>query len=418
MSAESKIITAIRADLQTRKREVRSLLSDLIRFPSVQGEESAIQRYLLRRFKALGLSARLATVPGSITHDPEYTESESQSSYRNRPNLIVRQPGTGRGRSIILNTHVDVVPADMWCAAFKPICRGHAVIGRGACDAKGQIAVIYLALSALRRVGIALKGSVTAQMVIEEEVGGNGSLALIRRGDRTDGVVVLEPTGLNIHPAHRGVVWFRCTVEGRSVHMGRIREGVSALEKMQQVIKCFKGYEKCLMASAHKLELFAMHRQPAQVNIGMLRAGDWPATVPGRAVIEGGVGFLPDKTIAQVKRELRRLIETHCDAWVRTHYTLEFPKLHNDAFQISDRHPLVNELAGACRTTGIIPDISGWIASCDARLFNRVGAMPVVIFGPGRLQDAHSDHECIDVGDVIRAAEILALFLMRWCGVK
>jgi acetylornithine deacetylase len=78
------------------------------------------------------------------------------------------------------------------------------VFGRGACDDKGQIAVLYLVLNALQSLGVELGGDLLSEIVIEEEAGGNGSLSLIRQGYRADGAVILEPTELRIHPANRG----------------------------------------------------------------------------------------------------------------------------------------------------------------------------------------------------------------------
>ena len=59
---------------------------------------------------------------------------------------------------------------------------------------------------------------------------------------------------------------------------------------------------------------------------------------------------------------------------------------------------------------------TGWIVSCDARLFAKVGGMPTAVFGAGTLTDAHSDRETVRMGDVMRAAEALTLFVVGWCG--
>jgi len=90
------------------------------------------------------------------------------------------------------------------------------------------VAVIFAALSALKRMGAPLDGDVIAHLVVEEEIGGNGTLAMIRRGERADACIVLEPTSLRILPSVRGAVWFRATCTGRPGNSGRAQETIEA----------------------------------------------------------------------------------------------------------------------------------------------------------------------------------------------
>jgi acetylornithine deacetylase len=314
---------------------------------------------------------------------------------------------------------VDVVPAAAdWQDAFSGRIAGDVVHGRGAVDCKGQIVTILAALRALNDAGVKLAQDLIVEFVVEEEVGGNGALAAILDGPRADGVIVLEATQLLIHPANRGAVWFRATVEGKSVHMGRIREGVNAIEKSYELIRLLRAYEQKLIADCAGHPLFQEFACPAQVNIGTMRAGDWPSAVAGFAVIEGGVGFLPNKRMEDVKRELHAAILQTEDEWLRTHFQLEFPKLHNDAYEIPADHPLPLAMQNGCQTAGVDSRITGFIVSCDARLFWHRGKMPVIVFGPGSISDAHSTHEQIKISDVIAAAEALAETIVRWCGER
>lgn len=410
-----RMSAAVRAQAGAADR----LLRDILQYPSVQGKESEIQHYLYKAFRSLGYEIRSCAVPERIRNDKEYTYTDNKISYRGRPNLVVMMRGDGGsgGRSVILNTHSDVVSAEGWSSAFKPQRRGDLIIGRGACDAKGQIAAIYLTLSALKSSRVRLKGDIIIQIVIEEEVGGNGSLALIRDGIRADGVIVMEPTGLDVHPANRGVLWFRCLINGRSVHMGWKQEGVSAIDEMFKVINELKLYERYLLRKAKGHPMFRMHKCAAQINVGTMQAGDWPATVPGQAVIEGGAGFTPNVRMAEVKRTFRAIVSRKSGPWVRNHHRLEFPKLHNDAYEISSAHPLVLALQKAGRAIGHNPRVCGMTASCDARLFRHVGKMPVVVFGAGHLRDAHSDREQIRWSEIVHCAEMLGGGLIQWCGL-
>ena len=404
--------------LDRKKNEAVELLAQLIKFPSTQGEEAGIQDFLRERFSALGLEANFLPISSDLKADPEYSFSDLDIDYDNRPNLVATLRGSGGGRSIILNAHSDVVPAGEWPGAFKPEIKGDYVYGRGACDDKGKIVVMYLALAALKEFGIIPGGDIIATAVIEEEVGGNGSLALIRDGLRADGVVVLECTEFTLSPAHRGCLWFRAQVQGRAAHLGKTHEAVSAIDEAVELIQILKRYEKNLIAQSKGHPLFPQPEKAVQLNIGMISAGDWPSTVPARCVLEGGVGFLPNKTLDEVKRELTEAVRREGGEWLREHFQIDFPKLHNDAYETPVGHPIVKTFGEAMQEVGLDPTPRGWIVSCDARLFSKLAGLPTIVFGPGELIDCHSNEEKISIPDMLKAAQALTLFLLRWCGTE
>jgi acetylornithine deacetylase len=126
---------------------------------------------------------------------------------------------------------------------------------------------------------------------------------------------------------------------------------------------------------------------------------------------------LPNKDLATIKRELTGTIEECGDHWILNNYKLSFHKLHNDAYAIPADHPLVEAMKQGTKDIGADPVVDGFLASCDARLFNKVGKMPVVVFGPGKIEDAHSDTEKIKTEEIKKAAEILTAAVINWCGV-
>ncbi len=397
--------------LAGKKSEATELLSDLIRFPSLSGTgEAEIQDFLADKFKALGLSVKLELLPEKIKEHPAYTRANQELDYSSRPNLYAFLPAESK-ESVILCAHSDVVPAVDWPDAFEPKVEGDRVVGRGASDDKGQIVSIYFALLGLKELKLKPKKNIEVQVVIEEEVGGNGALAAVLSGHKANGVIVLESTNLNICPANRGAVWYKIEVTGKPVHMGRIREGVNAVEKMAEVMKGLRRYEEKLIAESDH-PLFREYEQPVQVNIGTIKGGDWPATVAGWAEMEGGVGFLPNKRLEEVQEELRALLANFPDAWIKEHSRISFPKLHNDAYETPVNDPLVTGLAESTGLSGLTPKVTGFIASCDARLYNRVGKMPAVVFGAGSIRDAHSRGENISITEVLKASEVLVNYLI------
>lgn len=406
---------SIREAIEAKADEAREFLTDLIHFESVSGEEAEVIHLCLGKFAQAGCDCRLAPMSDDIKNDPEYSHPTEPVSYEGRANLVAFRRGSGSGRSIILQTHADVVPAGDWEEAFVPREEDGMLYGRGACDAKGHIAAIWLALAALKEAGIELKGEIQTQIVAEEEFGGNGALSLIRQGYKADAVLIAESTELQIHPANRGAVWFRIEIEGLPKHMGRKHEGISAIDLSYRVIHALYGYEKKIIADSARYPGFESYTNPVQVNIGMLHSGEWPSMVAANAVIEGGVGFLPNRSMEQVKREVKQVIDRIDDPWLRSHYKLTFPRLHNDSYETDYHHPAILALEEACKETGLSSEVFGWNVSCDARLYAKVGNMPTIVFGAGSIVDAHARDEKISFEELKKAAEAMVRFLVKWC---
>lgn len=403
------------AFLRRREDWARDILCRLIGFRSTPGAEEGVQKFLCDLLSRSGFPVRRSPVEESLASDPDYTPVPGHVPYAGRPNLLVTLAGAGGGRSAIVNTHTDVVPAPD--ALFEARTGNGRVYGRGACDAKGQVVTLLLALLALRERGIALEGDVEAQFVIEEEAGGNGSLAAIVGGRRADVAVVLEPTGLGVRPANRGAVWFKLDVAGRSIHMGRYSEGVSAFDEALGLIAILKEYEASLREASKGTPGFPDDPSPVVVNIGQVRAGDWPSTLPGACTVEGGIAFLPNRTVQDIESEVRALIEAKATPWAREHARFALVGLRNEAFSTPTGHPAVTAFAEAAAAVLGPRPLEEWNASCDARLFSGRGGMPTIVFGAGDLRHAHAADEQIEMGGILSAAEVIARFLAGWCGI-
>lgn len=403
-----------RAAAEAVREDTARFLCDLIRFPSLPGQEREAVDYAAARFAELADVERVP-LSDSLHQDEDYADPIPGIAYEGRSNLRVRLTGAGGGRSLLFNTHLDVVPASQGQQRpFDPVVQDGVVRGRGACDAKGQAAALYTALLVLRRLNVALKGDVLAHLVVEEEVGGNGTLAMTRRGERADGCIVMEPTDMKILTSVRGAVWFRVTCTGKPGHSGRAGDTVSALKMAIRVTEILEGYHKRLLAASRGIPLFDPFPNPMPITFGKLAAGDWPATAPSRAVLEGVLGLLPNKTRHQVMEEMRQAIVSEGDEWLREHFTLEFMYRH-DAHVLEPEHPLPVGLTAACGKAGVPGTISAMTASCDSWFYNNQLNIPTVVFGPGSLGFAHSNEEQIRLEDIATAAAILANTIAEWC---
>lgn len=401
--------------VDARAEQARGWLMDTIAYESTQGNEAGVQEYMKNLLEDLGMDAEYREISDEIFEDPEYSHNENELSYEGRPNLVATLKGSGGGRSVIVQSHTDVVPGADWKEAFDPKFDGEYVIGRGAMDAKGQVIMQTLAIAAIMDLGVELRGDIEQQVVIEEEVGGNGALALIRQGCSADGVIVGEGSSLNVFPANRGAIWFRAKTFGTPKHMGRRHEAENAIEHMMEAIHQMLKYEKKLIAESANYPLFERYEAPVQLCLGIIRAEGWPSMVAGECVLEGGVGFLPNKSMDQVKQELWDAVMETDDEWLKSHFELTFPKLHNDSYEIPGDHPLPVTVHGAVTEYEPSSEIFGWNVSCDARLYNRLAGLPTIVFGAADIDQAHSDNEKVSMTELITGAKGLALGIINWC---
>lgn len=407
----------VSAAVEKWQDRARQWLMDAIAQPSIQGQEQGVQELFKNIWdQEIGILAEYAEIPADIINDPEYTYNENQCPYAGRYNVVANAGGHGQGHSIILQSHTDVIPGGDWKAAFSPKYEDGWVWGRGATDCKGPSIMQMLAAAALQELGVKLAGKVQYQYVIEEEVGGNGALALIRQGNTAEAAVISEASGLNVFPANRGAVWFKLRTTGISRHMGRRDEAVNAIEKMMEALRWILAYEQQLITESRNYPLFERYEAPVQTCIGMINAGNWPSMIPEECVVEGGIGFLPNKDIATVKREVVEWINKSDDEWLKSHFEMTFGKLHNDAYESDPTHPAVTTLHQSCLDCGLDSEVYGWNVSCDARLYSKLLKIPTMVYGPSDISYGHSDNERIEWNGVVEGAKALALALARWCG--
>ena len=405
--------TAVAAKLD----EAVEFLCRMIEIPSLPGTEDDAMALAAEAFGHIGQVQKIP-MDNSLRDDQDYSDPIEGIEYEGRYNLRVCAQGNGGGKSLILNSHMDIVPAGAnQVDAFNPKIIDGCVFGRGACDAKGQIATIYLAMAAVGEMGESgkkLSGDVIAHLVVEEENGGNGSVAMIASGESADAAVVLEPTELTVMPSVRGAVWFRVNCKGKPGHPGSASETRSALTMVRQIMVILENYHDKLLAGSRGLEFFDKFPDPMPIVFGQLHAGNWGAAAPADAMCEGIGGILPNKTCAEVMAEMAAEIRNEGGDELADNTSLRFLYRH-DPMVTPTEHPLVTGLAAGCTAAGFDPKIDGMTASCDSWLYcNRLG-IPTVVFGGGSLLVAHGDDENMPIDQLASAAKALVNLIIEWC---
>lgn len=401
--------TQIRSYFDSQKPWLVKFLSDLLAIPSESGKEARAQRRLLQQLQEAGIDCQWQGIDNTLRDHPQYSFPVRDLDYTGRGNLVLRKAGSGK--HLALNTHVDVVPPSPGQAApYLPhVDEEDRIWARGACDAKGQIAAMALLFKAVNELG-GNSNALTGHVVVEEELGGNGTLAVLAadRDFSADAIVNLEPTDLRLCPSIRGAVWFEMTFEGIAGHAGSSENTVSATDKAIGAVSLLKQYHKELLERSKDYGLYKGMTNPMPLTIGKFQAGVWPAMVPGRAAIAGVLGFLSNTTREAVMDELKELFDREENRWISQGMKMEFVYRHN-AVETPVDHWFVTGMAAACECCGIDGTPTAMTASSDGVFYQERG-IPAMAFGPGRISDAHSCHEYVKLDDVLRAAEILYTF--------
>ncbi len=395
---------------KARRDGLVSRLLELIAIRTESPDEEACFPWLQGQIEALGGTSRVEQPPAGLEQHPAFTHSPFVNDAPLRPNLRARFPAEAAMPQLLLNAHVDVVPAVDFPRAYAPILEDGEILGRGAVDTKNNIVMVLGAIEFLRDANLSPAYGLHADFVVEEEFGGNGTLASILNGCPADEVIVLEPTGLEIFRGHRGCLSFEIHVETDGAHMGS-GAGSSAIDAAVTVIDGLRRLERRLTRQARLDPDFRRCKRPTPVSIGFVQGGEWHGSVPSRCEIRGNIGFLPSDRLSSVRSTIEQAVADAASA-ARSRCRVTYSGIHNGAYVIPEKTPLVEHLRSS-RRRQLRRDgrLVGWGASCDARLYHQLLGLPVVIFGCGDLDQAHSRHERLSLGQLEAGMRVLADFL-------
>ena len=395
-----------------------AFLERLVSARSTVGDEGPAQDLVAEELERLGLDVRTLPIPASIGNDP--LAGVPQGPYEDRSDVLGTF-GDGDGPSLLLNGHIDVVPADepeVWTAPpFAPRIEAGWLYGRGSGDMKGGVAMATLAIEALLSLAPdVVRGSLSFLSVIEEECTGNGTLAAARAGVLADAVLLPEPTDLQLLCAGIGVVWLDVTVEGRSAHAQSADTAVNAIDAALVVMGALEELEHEMNANVVEPALNgATH--PYNVNVGIMRAGDWGSSVPARARMTVRVGHPTAWSTDEAERRVRDAIDAVCadDSWLREHPPVIRPSgFRAEGYALDPGHTLARRVAAAhTEAHGAPAEVVGAPSTTDARLYLNHFDAPALCYGP-RVRRIHGIDECVELDSIVDGARTLARFVAGW----
>ena len=382
--------------VQTDPALTIELLKDLIKIPSInptiEGRgEGAIADYISTRFRK---AKKFHVYEQRVT--------------RNRFNIVAILKGSGEGRSLMFNGHMDTVgTTGMTVKPFRPFVERGRMHGRGACDMKGSIAAMMSAMLAIANSNEKPAGDIMFTGVVDEEYLSIGMWNLIKRF-RTDAAIVGEPTDMDIAVAHKGYVWLEIETIGKRAHGSVPEKGVDAIENMGKILAELEALRGRYRRMKHSLLGIP------KIHTSFISGGIEWAIVPASCVLRLERRLLPNETPADSVRELRELVN-RCkgrNGDLRAKVRLIYQA---DSLEVDANTPHVRALKNSVRRLGGKPRIVGAPYWTDASILTNRAKIPSCLFGPGNIQVAHAPDEYVNIKDAVTAAQVYANTALQFC---
>lgn len=397
----------------------------LIRFPSVRGAEHSVQDFIFNELKRRGLEMeRFAMEKEAIENHPggaRFTPEHSNAT------IVVgtHRPHKEAGRSLILQGHVDVVPAgpvEMWTHhPFDPVVIGDWLYGRGGADMKAGDAANFFALDALRRIGMQPAATVYVQSVVEEESTGNGALMTHLRGYKADAVFIPEPEEEMLVRANIGVLWFQVRVGGVPTHVREMENGSNAIDAAYRIIAELRIIENEWNERRHSVPYLADEPHPINLNVGKIEGGDWASSVPSWCTVDCRIAILPGTSAQEAANEISGRLSrfAQADKYLASNPPkIDFNGFFAEGYILEEGSDAEAALAAAHRvSTG--GDLKSFVTPgyLDTRVYALYDKIPALCYGPIS-KNIHGFDECVSVSSLKRITTTMALFIAEWCGLE
>ena len=429
---QKEVMDAVFSSIDALQDEMVNAVSTMVKYKSVSpvfgwelevtaGQETAVNEYALGLMDAIGLKTEMFA-----------TKDE-------RMNLCGVFEGSGGGKSLLFNGHVDVVPPGdpaEWQGRdpFGGEISDGYIYGRGTVDMKGGLAAALFALKGVLNAGYKPGGNVVYQFAVGEENKETeaGTGACLDKGYLADAAIVCEPSCMpdgvfDVAIAQSGVFEMTWSVKGKSCHVGARREvirdggagdivGVDAIEKGMIIYNAIKDLER-RWGQTKQHPMF----KPGSFNISAatIKAGVGASFVAPEMEMSYGILYNPNDGAEKTKQEIEEVISNAClnDPWLKANppkvtWTFNWP-----SFNTSPDEPISVVAQNAVRA--VVPEggaTRSFFAVSDG-CFIEEKNIPIVVMGPGDCFVAHTVNERVSIEQLVQAAKIYAATIADWCGI-
>lgn len=351
--------------------------------------EAHIAAYVADALRQIGCEVKL--------HDPQ----------PGRVSVVGILKGTGAGRSLMLNAHMDTVGVDNMPDPFSAAIRDGKLYGRGAYDMKGSLAACIAAAKALSESD-RLTGDVLIAAVADEEYASLGTEEIAKHY-QPDAAIVTEPTELTLCIAHKGFVWIEVETIGRAAHGSRFALGIDANMRMGRFLAELDRLEQALRNRIGHVLV-----GPPSLHAAKIEGGTEPSMYAARCVLQIERRTIPGESTAQVLQEIQTIIDKLSKADPTFKASIK-SSLARDSFEVSREAPIVRSIdRAATHILGHPPEYTGVSFWMDSALLAAAG-IETAVFGPLGA-GAHASEEWVDLQSVEDTARILQQTAIDYCG--
>lgn len=387
------------------EKETIDLITKLVSFPSHEGienQETETAKYIYDFFSREGIEVELVPVVDG------------------RCNVIATLRGTGGGKSLLFTGHTDTVPPYDMPDPYEVKIIDGSLYGRGVVDMKGGLACMMISMAAIKRAGIKLSGDLIFAALIDEEAKSLGTRAWLQSCSKLpDAAIVSETSNMDICIGHRGLEWFEITFHGKTVHGGRQKEGINAIQKAMMFINCL---ENDLIPRIENKTPHPVIGSPS-MNYGLIRGGTQPSTVAGECILQIDRRWIPGENFNEVVREYQQIIDElsakdpkfSADIKVMDISYMDDKYIH-ESMDTDPEAPIVKAAEKAIeKVTGNKAIKKPFTAWTDGGLINYYGEVPTIVLGPGEMESAHSATEHLEVSTLVPAVLIYTEIACDFC---
>lgn len=399
------------------RAEMVDIACDMVRSNSVKGAEAALAHKMAEWFRARGYEVWL--------HELDHGLAQ----------VVATLKGTGGGRSLMLNGHLDTDPVTTfgWSRdPFEPHIDGDKLYGAGIINMKGPDAALIEAAEAIRKSGVKLKGDLVVALVCGELQGGYGMEELLKTGYRTDAAICCEPFGTwNVLTMNVGTAIFGVSITGKTEHIMYKHNAVDAIQKMLKVIPAIDAIEFTYEPRADLPDIPCIHVGAVIAGRGTDYNLKGPNYVSDYATILCDVRFLPGQTIESVTADLKRAIDKVASDDPELEYKIDIPapaffgtgltKGHEPYEIDADEEIVQLVVENRTQIMGEPPELvgvhnPGSYSGDDTSHLWKFG-IPCVLFGPGHpngIRSAFAD-EFMSIDDMEAHSRILVKTAIDYC---
>jgi len=374
--------------------DLQQLLTDLVSIDSTNPDlipnaagEAEIARYAAGWLERAGLEVQLVeAAPG-------------------RPNVVAVARGTGGGRTLLLNGHMDTVGVGGMKKAHEPVVSDGRLYGRGAYDMKGGLAACMVAIAQARKQH--LRGDVILTAVVDEEYASIGTAEIAQRV-HADAAIVAEFTELQLILAHKGFIWFDIESIGRAAHGSRPDLGVDAIAHMGRVLVELEQLDQTLrLGPSHPL------LGSGSVHASLIRGGRELSSYPEHCTLSIERRTLPGESPEAMEAEISGILR-QLESGDPSFKAVLRRGIDRSPLETPEESAIARAVqAAATKVLGHPAPIAGVPFWTDAAILASAG-IPSLLFGPAGA-GAHADEEWVDLSSAEACAEVYLAAALDFC---